>query len=120
MEKTEPTPPSTLDPDLLATIGMLFDVEHDMSAQYEYLGKVEKKLLYDIRACLEHLRGWIALSSPFAPPYASLESICVAVQDRGVNDVCEYYPSEIECWAEENPQRIEDVTHRALNWKFPD
>ena len=109
-----------LNEDLLATVGTLFGIEHDLQDEYEDLGKTEKKLLYDIGELLEKLYKWIALSSPSAPPYDRPPRLRAIIFDKGVDEICQQYPEEIECWSESNQQKIDNVVRRALAWKFPD
>jgi hypothetical protein len=119
MQKTKTTSSSILNEDLQAEIGVLFDVEYDLQEQYESLSKEEKKLLYDIRVCLENLGEWIALPNPDMPPYTSLAEMSMAIRDKDT-DIYQRYVSEIECWAESNQEKINTVIQRVTAWLFPD
>jgi len=96
-----------LDEDLLAILGMFFDAELTFH-QCEELLKAEMKLWHDIHLCLEDLLTWIGLSHP----HVSLE----AMLERHMDAVGEDYPCEIQCWAEENQTRINDLVERAITF----
>ncbi len=112
------TLPPTLDEDLLATVGTLFGIEHDLQDRYQDLEKAEKKLFYDIGELLQNMHQWIAQNN--SNPYDGLPMMRRSIFWNGADVLCQQYASEIECWAERNQEQIDNVIQRAVTWKFPE